>query len=53
MRSEKRRGTARESLDNLRQAMPLRRKLHLYVRNNWTKIRTRSSCCGNHGEPGC
>ena len=28
-------------------------KLRLYARNNWTKVRTRSSCCGNHGEPGC
>ena len=28
-------------------------KLRLYARNNWIKIRTRSSCCGNHGEPGC
>ena len=28
-------------------------KLRLYARNNWIKIRTRSGCCGNHGEPGC
>ena len=28
-------------------------KLRLYARNNWIKVRTRSSCCGNHGEPGC
>lgn len=46
-------GTPQESLENLRQPMPLDRKLYLFVRNNWIKIRTRSSCCGNHGEPGC
>lgn len=32
---------------------PLRRKLSLAVRNTATKWRTRSGCCGNHGEPGC
>ncbi len=53
MCAEKRHGTPQESLENLRQPMPLRRKLRLVLRNNWTKLRTRSSCCGNHGEPGC
>lgn len=28
-------------------------KLRLAARNNWLKLRNRSSCCGNHGEPGC
>ncbi len=28
-------------------------KLRLALRNNWIKIRTRSDCCGNLGEPGC
>ena len=23
------------------------------IRNNWKKVRSRSSCCGNHGQPGC
>lgn len=32
---------------------PFHVKLRLAVRNNWTKIRTRSDCCGNYGEPGC
>jgi hypothetical protein len=40
-------------MDNLRQPMPLGRKLELIVRNNWLKIQTRSDCCGNYGEPGC
>ncbi len=38
---------------NLREPMPLRRKLRLIVRNNLKKLVTRQSCCGNHGEPGC
>ena len=53
MFSAKRRGPARESVENLRQSMALSRKLRLLVRNNWIKMRTRSSCCGNYGEPGC
>ncbi|MEE8470774.1 MAG: hypothetical protein V3S51_05535 [Dehalococcoidia bacterium] len=38
---------------NLRAPMPLRRKSWLAMRNNWIKIKTRSNCCGNYGEPGC
>jgi hypothetical protein len=53
MCAEKRRGTVRETLDNLRQPLPLHRRLRLFVRNNWIKLRTRSDCCGNYGEPGC
>ncbi|MBN1219381.1 MAG: hypothetical protein JXM69_10665 [Anaerolineae bacterium] len=53
MCSEHRRGTPREVLENLRRPMPLRRKVKLFLRNNWLKIRTRSDCCGNYGEPGC
>lgn len=32
---------------------PLGERLRLLVRNNLTKVRTRSNCCGNHGQPGC
>jgi hypothetical protein len=46
-------GTPRETWANLRQPMPLGRKLRLIARNTWIKIRTRSDCCGNYGEPGC
>lgn len=53
MCSEKQRGTPGETLENLRQPMPLSRKLYLVVRNNWRKVRTLSDCCGNYGEPGC
>lgn len=28
-------------------------KLRMSVRNNFTKLRTRKTCCGNYGEPGC
>jgi len=28
-------------------------KLRMLLRNNWRKVRTRSNCCGNDGEPGC
>lgn len=32
---------------------PFATKVKLAVRNNAKKARTGSSCCGNHGEPGC
>jgi len=32
---------------------PLTTKLRMVVANNLKKARTRSSCCGNHGQPGC
>jgi hypothetical protein len=51
MCSENRCGS--QSIQNLRQPMPLGRKIKLILRNNWIKLRTRSSCCGNYGEPGC
>jgi len=38
---------------NLRQPMPLWRKLALVVSNNLIKIRNRQRCCGNLGQPGC
>jgi hypothetical protein len=53
MCTKERRGTPRETLKNLRQPMPLARKLQLFLQNNLTKIRTGSTCCGNYGEPGC
>lgn len=53
MCGEKRRGTPQEAMGNLRQPMSLRRKLYLVSRNSWIKIRSRSDCCGNYGEPGC
>jgi hypothetical protein len=28
-------------------------KVRLALANNWRKVRTRSDCCGNYGEPGC
>jgi len=36
-----------------RSELPLAEKVRVAVRNNLIKLRTRSNCCGNHGEPGC
>jgi hypothetical protein len=32
---------------------PFASKVRLALANTWKKARTRSDCCGNHGEPGC
>jgi hypothetical protein len=42
-----------EGAQNMRQPMSLARKIRLVLRNNAIKLRTGSTCCGNHGEPGC
>jgi hypothetical protein len=49
---------ARPSLGNLvtnfrTYEAPLPTKLRLALANNLTKIRSRSNCCGNRGQPGC
>ena len=36
-----------------RSDMPLPKRVRTAWRNNLIKMRTRKSCCGNHGEPGC
>jgi hypothetical protein len=28
-------------------------KFRMAMQNTWIKVRTRSNCCGNGGEPGC
>jgi hypothetical protein len=38
---------------NMRQPMPLGRKVRLVVRNSALKVVTLKSCCGHPGEPGC
>jgi len=38
---------------NLKQPMPLGRKIRLVVRNTSIKIKTHQQCCGHPGEPGC
>ena len=43
----------RAVFSNLGAQMPLGSKVQRIFANNWTKIRTRSNCCGNYGEPGC
>ncbi len=48
------RPSARALISNWRDYdAPRTTKLRLALRNNWTKLRTRSNCCGNHGQPGC
>ena len=32
---------------------PIPTKVRMAFSNNWKKLRTRSNCCGNHGQPGC
>jgi hypothetical protein len=32
---------------------PLPTKIQLASANIWKKVRTRSACCGNYGQPGC
>ena len=34
-------------------AAPFPTKVRLALANSWRKVRTRSDCCGNYGEPGC
>jgi hypothetical protein len=44
----------RVSLANFRDYdAPFLEKVRLAMANNLTKLRTGSSCCGNHGQPGC
>ncbi len=40
-------------LANMRQPMPLRRKLWLVLSNTVIKLKNRQNCCGNLGQPGC
>jgi len=28
-------------------------RTRLALANSWKKLRTRSGCCGNYGQPGC
>lgn len=46
--------TLRASLQNFRDYdAPFATKVRMLLANNAKKARTRSSCCGNHGQPGC
>lgn len=39
--------------NNLKQQMPIRKKIYLFIKNNLIKIVKLKSCCGHPGEPGC
>jgi hypothetical protein len=44
----------RQSWENFRTYdAPFGTKVRMVLANNLKKARTRSSCCGNHGQPGC
>ena len=44
----------RQSWENFRAYdAPFATKVRMVLSNNLKKARTRSSCCGNHGQPGC
>lgn len=38
---------------NMKQEMPLSKKLSLVLRNGAIKITRLNGCCGHPGEPGC
>ncbi len=37
----------------MRSELALAERIALTVKNNAIKVKNRSDCCGNHGEPGC
>ena len=41
------------AIDNLRQSLPIGRKIGLLIKNSFIKITRVKSCCGHPGEPGC
>ena len=47
------RGSLGQFLHNLRQPGSISWKAQRYVDNMLTRLRRRSDCCGNSGEPGC
>ncbi len=40
-------------IDNLKQPLPIRRKIYLFIKNSLIKVTKLKSCCGHPGEPGC
>ena len=50
--SERLRPSGRDVWANLRSASALA-ALRGLASNTWIKLRTRSDCCGNYGDPGC
>jgi hypothetical protein len=36
-----------------REDLTFGQKLRMQVKNSWLRVKRRSNCCGNDGEPGC
>ena len=48
------RPSLRDTIANFRTYdAPFADKVRMALANNLKKMRTGSSCCGNHGQPGC
>ena len=41
----------KSAMDNLRQTLPLRKKVSLFIKNSLIKITGLKSCCGHRGQP--
>lgn len=41
------------AIDNLKQSLPIGKKIGLLIKNSLIKITRLKSCCGHPGEPGC
>lgn len=51
---ERYRPNLRHALENWRHSdLPFWKKARLTAKNEWRKLRTLKSCCGNIDEPGC
>ena len=36
-----------------RDDLTLVEKMRMQIKNSWLRVKSRSNCCGNDGEPGC
>ena len=50
---EEKKPNLKDVLNNLRQPMPVSRKILSLFKNNMLKVVRRQTCCGHPGQPGC
>jgi hypothetical protein len=43
----------RTAINNLKQPLPIGKKMGLFIKNSIIKITRLKSCCDHPGEPGC